>query len=79
MAKTTLAILSIKLSFLLMNDNIILVVEAPHFYAGATYEKIDGRWECTGAAPILKWLIGMSPQKAAIYIQRKGWIIHWQH
>lgn len=55
----------------------LLVVTAPHFVAGAVWEKRGGEWHCTNAAPILKWMVGMRPDAVSDYLTRKRWAYEW--
>jgi hypothetical protein len=56
----------------------LLVVDAPHFYAGAVWKRIGDAWQCTAeVAPILKWMRGKSAQEVGEYLKRKGWAYQW--
>lgn len=56
----------------------ILVVDAPHFYAAALWRKNgSGTWECYHAAPIVRYLVGMSAKEAKRYITKKNWKYEW--
>ncbi len=46
----------------------LLRITAPHFVAGAEF---DGR--CVRAAPILRWMLGLSLTSVLQYCERKGW------
>lgn len=48
----------------------LLVIDAPHFYAGAIY---DERNIVVRAAPIIKWSVGKSVAEVIAYCQRKRW------
>lgn len=50
----------------------ILHVEAPHYCAGAILEKVNGRWECVEAAPIIKWMEGKPITDTKKYLDGKG-------
>jgi hypothetical protein len=52
-------------------------VTAPHFCAGAEWEKVDGQWNCVRAAPILAWMVGHAARGVGIYLTRKGWDYEW--
>jgi len=51
----------------------LLRVTAPHFCAGAIFEK----GECVKAAPIIKWMVGKPPLETRDYMRRKGWQWEW--
>lgn len=51
------------------SPEILLVVDAPHFYAGLILR--NGR--CVRAAPILQWAVGKSAIELAEYFVRKRW------
>ena len=55
----------------------LLRVVAPHFVAGAIYEKHNGQWRCVKVAPIIKYLLKMSPDQAGDYIRKKRWSYRW--
>jgi hypothetical protein len=55
----------------------LLRVEAPHFVAGAIWQRSAGPWVCTEAAPILKWMINKSAESVRSYLERKGWKHQW--
>lgn len=56
----------------------LLRIEAPHFVAGAIYAQDDaGRWRCVLAAPIVAYLMRLSPFEARTYLERKGWKYEW--
>lgn len=51
----------------------VMQISAPHFTAGLVLSK-DGE-EIIGAAPIIKYMVGWTKQKAIQYADRKGWMI----
>lgn len=55
----------------------LLRVTAPHFCAGALWLKIDGKWQCIEAAPILAWLRGRDAASVRDYFKAKGWHYEW--
>jgi len=55
----------------------LLRVCAPHFCAGAIWRKIDGKWRCVEAAPILSWMRGRDPLWVRDYMKAKGWTYSW--
>ena len=55
----------------------LLVVDAPHFYAGAVWQQVADAWQCTEAAPILRWMCGKSAAEVGAYLKRKGWAYQW--
>ena len=57
----------------------ILRVMAPHFDAGAVYvrEGPGQPWRCTRAAPIIRWLVGMSPADARERLARVRYQWEW--
>lgn len=50
------------------SDLDLIVVDAPHFYAGLLTDGTIRR-----AAPILKYTIGWTDAKASAYFKSKGW------
>jgi hypothetical protein len=38
----------------------VLQAKNEYFCAGAVWERIDGIWRCTEAAPIIKWMLKMN-------------------
>jgi hypothetical protein len=48
-----------------------------YFCAGAVWERIDGLWKCTEAAPIIGWMRGMSPPAAKLELARRGCQWEW--
>jgi hypothetical protein len=55
----------------------LLRVVAPHFVAGAVWEKHSDEWRCTHAAPILRWMIGKPPGHVLDVLLRKGYEWKW--
>jgi len=61
-------------------DQRLLQVTAPHFCAGAVWQKREGKWVCVQAAPILKWMVGLSAEtmkQRQPGMLRKGWTFVW--
>lgn len=55
----------------------LLRVTAPHFVAGAVYEKRGDGWHCIRAAPIIAYLQKMDAVTAGDYLTRKRWKYEW--
>jgi hypothetical protein len=55
----------------------LLCVSAPHFVAGAVWERRGYAWHCLRAAPILHWMLGKTPAHCGNYFARKGWAFEW--
>lgn len=55
----------------------LLRVTAPHFVAGAVYEKRGGEWKCIAAAPIIAYLLKLDAMSAGDYLTRKRWTFEW--
>lgn len=55
----------------------LLRVIAPHFVAGAEWEKRPDGWHCVRAAPIISWMVGKEPAYVAAYLRRKGYAFEW--
>lgn len=55
----------------------LLRVEAPHFVAGAEFEKVGGGWVVGRAAPILGWMRRMPVEKIGPHLTHKGWGYRW--
>lgn len=68
----------------------LLRVTAPHFVAGAIFEKVDHwrwdektgwitsrEWKCTQAAPILRYLIGELGVDVKQTLRKKGYKWEW--
>lgn len=61
-----------------MTKTRLLHVTAPHFCAGAVYEREAGEpWRCTRAAPIIEWLVGMSTEDARGRLKRVSYQWEW--
>ena len=54
---------------------VLLQVTAPHFVAGCVWEKRGEHWRCTRAAPIIKWLVGMTSTEAEQKMKRLGYTL----
>jgi len=54
-----------------------LRVDAPHFCAGAVFEKQAGEWVCLEAAPILNWMRKKKPSEIGAYLKYKRWPYKW--
>lgn len=48
-----------------------------YFCAGAVWERKDGIWRCIEAAPILRWMLKMTPESAKLELARKGCDWKW--
>ncbi len=48
-----------------------------YFCAGAVWERLDGLWRCTEAAPILKWMLKLEPAAAKLELARRGCEWEW--
>ena len=59
--------------------NRLLRVEAPHFVAGCEWIKSGDSWKANqnACAPILKWIVKMSPIDARRHLISKGWKWEW--
>ena len=55
----------------------LLRITAPHFVAGAVFQKRGSVWVCVKSAPIVKYMIGMEPIKIKAYIMKKRWVYEW--
>lgn len=55
----------------------LLRVVAPHFVAGAEWEKRGGVWVCVRAAPIIRWMVGKTGAEIKKYLARRGWEWEW--
>lgn len=56
----------------------LLRVSAPHFVAGATWEKdAGGNWRCTKAAPILSWMLRRDRTETESYLRKREWKLEW--
>lgn len=50
----------------------VLRVETHYFCAGSLWEKIGGTWSCVQAAPILRWMIGKTPDTVKLALLKMG-------
>lgn len=48
-----------------------------YFVAGAVWRRKDGIWSCIRAAPIIKWMLGMSPESAKMNLAKRGCSWQW--
>jgi hypothetical protein len=55
----------------------LLIVDAPHYCAGAVWRKEGKTWACVDAAPILGWTRGKDVQEVGDYLKRKGFKWQW--
>ena len=56
----------------------LLRVDAPHFCAGAIWQKDGETWRCTNTvAPIIAWMRGKTAGEVGDYLKRKGWAFSW--
>lgn len=56
---------------------VILSLDSGYFNAGAVFEKAEGGWVCTDAAPIIRWMVGKPPDETRKYINKRGWSYEW--
>lgn len=55
----------------------LLWVTAPHFCAGAVWQRQGEAWVCVHAAPIIYWMVGKPAGEVKAYLQRKRWAYEW--
>lgn len=57
----------------------LLRISAPHFTAGAVFEKDHKGWHLREHAPILNWLKQYRRhwEQVRAYCDRRGWTIEW--
>lgn len=55
----------------------LLWINAPHFCAGAVWQRLEGQWQCVHAAPIIRWAIGKPAAEVKAYLTRKRWGYEW--
>lgn len=55
----------------------LIRVTAPHFCAGAVFDRVGDGWEVGKCAPIISWMRGKSTAEIAAYLRRKGWTWEW--
>ncbi|WP_423396054.1 hypothetical protein [Burkholderia sp. LMG 21824] len=55
----------------------LLRVVAPHFVAGAIWEKHDDTWQCVYAAPILWWMVNRPSAEVVAILRRKRYEWEW--
>lgn len=48
-----------------------------YFCAIAVWERKDGFWRCVEAAPILRWMLKMTPESAKLELAGKGCDWKW--
>lgn len=60
-----------------MNQRRALRVIAPHFVAGAVWEKTPTGWRCARTAPLLKWMRRLTPAEARERLVRAGYEWAW--
>ena len=56
---------------------ILLRVTAPHFVAGAVFDRVGDGWMISRCAPILAWMRGKATDQIAGYLKRKKWAWEW--
>lgn len=54
----------------------LLEVENEYFRAVAVWKKVLGYWSCVDAAPIIRWMVGMSRDKVKNELLKRG--CRWQ-
>jgi hypothetical protein len=52
-------------------------VDAPHFCAGAVWEKGADGWRCARAAPIIAWMTTATPQRVHDWLLYKRYKWDW--
>jgi hypothetical protein len=55
----------------------LLRVIAPHFVAGAVWERSGGGWHCARAAPVLRWMVASSPEATLDVLRRRHYAWEW--
>ncbi len=55
----------------------LLRVTAPHFVAGAVWQRIGDAWMCVRTAPILAWMAGKPWPDVRQKIARVRWFHEW--
>lgn len=55
----------------------LLRVTAPHFIAGAVFERVSDGWMIGRCAPIIGWMRGKQAAVISAYLRRKGWTWKW--
>lgn len=55
----------------------VLRVSAARFVAGAVWIRTDDGWRCERAAPIIKWMRGMTPEAARKRLNEAGFSWEW--
>lgn len=47
------------------------------FVAGAVWQRKDGQWRCVQTAPILSWMLTLSPAAAKLELSKRGCSWQW--
>lgn len=55
----------------------LLRITAPHFVAGAEFEKGIGGWRMMRCAPIIGYMRNWGPDRINRYLAVKGWAFEW--
>lgn len=55
----------------------LLEVENEYFRAVAVWKKVLGYWSCVDAAPIIKWMVGMSRDNVKNELLKRGCKWQW--
>jgi len=55
----------------------LLRIEAPHYVAGAVWNKRNDGWCCVEAAPIIRWMVGKEASTVGDYLKRKNYHYQW--
>jgi hypothetical protein len=55
----------------------LLRVIAPHFVAGAVWERSGCGWHCARAAPILRWMVALSTEATRDALLRRRYAWEW--
>lgn len=55
----------------------LLQVSTDYFCAGAVWKKISGIWSCIHAAPIMRWMVGMTGWQAKMALLKMDAKFQW--
>jgi hypothetical protein len=61
----------------LPNQTLLLRASNDFFVAGAIWRRKDGQWACIQTAPILRWMLKLSPTEAKLELARRGCSWEW--
>lgn len=48
-----------------------------YWVAGAIWRRKEGIWGCKEAAPIIRWMVGKSPEEAKLELLKRGCEWEW--